>query len=156
MTAIAMQNTVSATITDNAFFADLGEAIANDGSPDTAAIWLWTMLDDGRGPLPTWERYILTVEAIARTWPVMRMAADMFGTNTATLARFVAERIPAALNTQVDDAWSPPVTATLVLADTAHDLAGLFHAGLKPNGSKDPYALRRTAKHFIIASAMSR
>ncbi len=157
MAAAALQNTVAATLTDNAFFADLARSVANDGNPDTAATWLWTMLDTGEGPLRTFDDYALAVEQLARTWPVVRLACDMFSTDPAPIARFVAERIPAAMAEESAHwrLWSEPVTAALVFADRAHDLAGLFHAGLKPNGSKDPYALRRTAKQFIQASVLS-
>jgi glycyl-tRNA synthetase beta chain len=38
-----------------------------------------------------------------------------------------------------------PVSVTLALADKMDTLVGLFAAGEKPTGSKDPYALRRQA-----------
>ena len=44
-----------------------------------------------------------------------------------------------------DAVVSDPVAASLVLADRADTLYGFFAAGLRPTGSKDPFALRRSA-----------
>jgi len=42
-----------------------------------------------------------------------------------------------------------PIGQTLALADRMDTLAGIFAAGLKPTGSKDPFALRRAALGVI-------
>lgn len=156
MTVAGMSNAVYATDTGSPFMLDLARSVANDGDPDQGARWLWTTLGDGQGPWGAWDRYITVVESLGSAWPVMRLACDMFDYPSHILARFVAERIPAAMQEHADLRWASPVSGALVLADRAHDLAGLFSAGLKPNGSKDPYALRRAAKHFIIAAVMLR
>lgn len=156
---IALQNAVCATPTNTTFMHDLARAVANDQDPETAATWLWGTLSEHGDVWAAYDRYIWTVEAVQRVWPVMRRSATMFDHDcTAPLARFIAERIPAAVNDTTEAhwfKWAKPVTAAVVLADRAHDLAALFSVGLKPNGSKDPYALRRSAKHFIIAARMS-
>lgn len=156
MTVAALSNAVSATITNTPFMIDLAQSVANDGGPEQAARWLWTSLADGQGAWWAWDRYIDAVEALGSVWGVMRLACEAFDYPAHILARFVAERIPAAMQEHSDYRWCEPVTGALVLADRAHDLAGLFSVGLKPNGSKDPYALRRAAKHFIIAAVMLR
>jgi hypothetical protein len=151
----AWSNAVAATESDSLLVMDLADAVANDSSPDAAVRWLWSMLDDGRGPWPTYDRYIHVIEALGGTWPVMRRACALFATPPSILARFVVERIPAAASQRIGVTWFSPCTTALVLAERAHDLAALFSAGLKPNGSKDPFALRRAAKHFIIASVIA-
>lgn len=172
MTVASLSNAVSATITDTPFMIDLAQSVTNDGDPEQAARWLWTSLADGQGAWWAWDRYIDAVGALGSVWGVMRLACEAFDYPAHILARFVAERIPAAMQETVSFAywrkewpngemkfsmgWGEPVTGALVLADRAHDLAGLFSVGLKPNGSKDPYALRRGAKHFIIAAVMLR
>ena len=155
----ALDNMVAATLTDTPFFADLAESVANDGDPDTAARWLWCNIFDKQSFISTYDRYRFAVESIGRTWPVVQLACEIFNYPRAPVARFVAERTPAAVNDQTEAVWGEwckPVTCALVLADRAHDLVGLMSAGLKPNGSKDPYALRRTAKHFVQASMLIR
>ncbi len=44
-----------------------------------------------------------------------------------------------------DDIALSPVGKVLAIAERLDTLAGGFHAGLKPTGNKDPFALRRTA-----------
>jgi glycyl-tRNA synthetase beta chain len=46
---------------------------------------------------------------------------------------------------QGDDVPTAPVTVALSLADKLDTIAGFFLFGLKPTGSKDPFALRRAA-----------
>lgn len=46
---------------------------------------------------------------------------------------------------QGDDVPSAPVTVAVALADKLDSLALFFGAGIRPSGSKDPYALRRSA-----------
>lgn len=160
----AWSNAVACVLTDGPFMNDLGAAITNDGDLDGAARWLLAMLD-GDHPLRAFDVYHPLFEGLERAWPMMRLACDMFAVNPCQVARFVAERIKAASVERValphidgdgrfHAGWFEPVTLAVVLADRAHDIAGLFSAGLKPNGSKDPYALRRAAKHFIIAASL--
>jgi glycyl-tRNA synthetase beta chain len=46
---------------------------------------------------------------------------------------------------QGDDVPSAPVTVAVSLADKLDTIAGFFMKGMKPTGSKDPFALRRAA-----------
>ena len=46
---------------------------------------------------------------------------------------------------QGDDVPTAPVTVAVSLADKLDTIAGFFMKGLKPTGSKDPFALRRAA-----------
>ena len=46
---------------------------------------------------------------------------------------------------QGDDVPSAPVTVALALADKLDTICSFFGVGLKPTGSKDPFALRRAA-----------
>jgi glycyl-tRNA synthetase beta chain len=48
-----------------------------------------------------------------------------------------------------DDVPTAPVSIAVALADKLDTLAGLFAAGEKPTGSKDPFALRRAALGVI-------
>jgi hypothetical protein len=136
------------------FLEDLATVTANDGSVEGAARWLIASLAGDRDPIRTFDEYVGFIEGVGRSWPVMRLAAEMFDTDLGTVARFVADRIPAAAEDMVSSDWCKPVTQALVIADRAHDIAAFFSVGLKPNGSKDPFALRRSTKHFIIASAL--
>ena len=68
---------------------------------------------------------------------------------------------------QGDDVPTAPVTVAVSLADKLDSITGFFGADLKPSGSKDPFALRRSALgvialildnglRFRLASAVSR
>jgi glycyl-tRNA synthetase beta chain len=48
-----------------------------------------------------------------------------------------------------DDVPSKPLSVVVALADKLDTLAGMFAAGEKPTGSKDPFALRRAALGII-------
>jgi len=147
MDQAALDNMVLATITDTPFFDDLAVSVANDSAPETAAKWLWSQLFDGHSIITTYDRFRFAVESIGRTWPIVQRACEMFDYPPA----------PVAMNDQSVAAWaewSKPVTVALVLADRAHDMVAFMSAGLKPNGSKDPYALRRMAKHYVQASML--
>ena len=50
---------------------------------------------------------------------------------------------------QNDDVPTAPVSVALALADKIDTLVGFFSVGIKPTGSKDPYALRRAALGII-------
>jgi glycyl-tRNA synthetase beta chain len=50
---------------------------------------------------------------------------------------------------QGDDVPSAPVTVAVSLADKLDSLSRFFSAGMPPTGSKDPFALRRTALGFL-------
>jgi glycyl-tRNA synthetase beta chain len=59
------------------------------------------------------------------------------------VARAIAEHYaPKGLDDRVPKA---PISVTVALADKLDMLAGFFAAGIKPTGSRDPFALRRAA-----------
>jgi glycyl-tRNA synthetase beta chain len=70
-----------------------------------------------------------------------------------------AEGLPDAVADAIRDHYKPvgqgdevptaPVTVAVSLADKAHSLARFFSIGERPTGSKDPFALRRTANGLI-------
>ena len=153
----AISNMVMA-MPDGPWLRDVAKAVCNDPSPDSAAQWVlgqagrWIGTDD---PIKAYDSIIYDVEALNRIWPLAHHAAELMPVEAASilpaLARFVFERIPAvraeaAAGVFVTD---NPLTQVLVIAERVHDLVGLFAVGLKPNGSKDPYALRRMAKHLL-------
>lgn len=160
--APAWQNAVAAVL-PSPFIHDLAISVSNDRSDDAAARWLIQLAADflrkqgqPHGPIAAFDFAAFDIEAIGDVWPMMAKMAEAIGidpamsqTVTASLARFIADRLPAIW------ARSPwcrhqPVTRALALAERTHDLVGLFSVGLKPNGSKDPYALRRAANHWLM------
>lgn len=158
MSEAAWSNMISAMPIDSQFACDLAQAVTNDGEVDGAARWFLSLAsqflrDNGQpdGPIPAFDFSIHDWEALTPAWPVMSKSAELHGCGDGIvpmLARFVCERLPAVWG------WAqfhrhPPVTSALVLAERADDLVGMFSIGLKPNGSKDPFALRRAAKHLL-------
>lgn len=141
------------------FLGDLATIVTNDGSQDGAAAWMLCLASDFlrkndqvHGPIAAFDFAIHDIEAIGDMWPVMHDMAGMIDAAPivcASLARFMADRLPAIW---ARPPWNrhPPLTRTLVIADRTHDLIALFSVGLKPNGSKDPFALRRAANHWLI------
>lgn len=156
-TPSAWRNAIDALL-PSPFLADLAQSVTNDGREDGAARYLLGIAsaflrDHGQpdGPIAAFDFAVVDIEAIGDAWPVMHQAAAEIGADSwvvFALARFVADRLPVV--------WGgppfrrhDPVTRAVALADRTHDLVGFFAAGLKPNGSKDPYALRRAAKHWL-------
>lgn len=160
--APAWQNAVAAVL-PSPFIHDLAISVSNDRSDDAAARWLIQLAADflrkqgqAHGPIAAFDFAVFDIEAIGDAWPMMTEMAALFGldqavtqTVTASLARFIADRLPAIWGREP---WHrhQPITRALVLAERTHDLVGLFSVGLKPNGSKDPYALRRAANHWLM------
>ncbi|SNS21024.1 Glycyl-tRNA synthetase beta subunit [Sphingomonas laterariae] len=154
----SVANATSAVL-PSPFISDLAISVTNDGSDDAAARWLLVLTSDflrnhgqRHSLLDAFDFASTDFEAIGDAWPMMAKMAELVGVDpaiTAPLARFVAERLPAIW---ARGPWirNAPVTRALILADRTHDLVGLFAAGLKPNGSKDPYALRRAANHWLM------
>ena len=70
-----------------------------------------------------------------------RLAA-LAGEDAAVVDAIAGQYRPAGPS---DDTVSGPVAASLAVADRADALYGFFAAGLRPTGSKDPFALRRSA-----------
>ena len=156
--SLAWQNMVDA-IDDGPFVEDLCKAVSNSGNTSDARRWLLTagvnFLRTNEQPhdvISAYDFIIYDIEAIDRHWPIMHKAAALIGADPAVcllVARFVADRLP---NVWALPAWNrhPPVTSAVILADRSHDLVGLFSVGLKPNGSSDPFALRRAANHWLM------
>lgn len=160
--APAWQNAVAAVL-PSLFLRDLAITVSNDRSDDAAARWLIQLAadflrkqDQAHDPRSAFDFAIFDIEAIGDAWPMMGKMADRIGldpitarTVTASLARFIADRLPAIWG-RAPWVRHQPVTRILVLADRTHDLVGLFAAGLKPSGSKDPFALRRAANNWLM------
>ena len=68
--------------------------------------------------------------------------AEMIGENSSVVAAIAGQYRPAG---PADSTVSDPVAASLVIAERADALYGFFAAGMRPTGSKDPFALRRSA-----------
>jgi len=157
----AWSNALAATPTDNAFMMDLAASVTNSGDTETAATWLFNFVADylrSEGqPSSVWDAYdfaIVDIEALVDLWPGIRKAISLYPEGIGddpgpALARFCVERLPAIWS---GPSWMlhPPVTRALVIADRVDTLVGMFAVGNKPNGSKDPYALRRAAKHLLM------
>lgn len=79
-----------------------------------------------------------------------------FGTDTdrawIEVSDFIVERL-RALPGRVDAFALPPVSATVALADKIDTLMGFFAIEVRPDGSGDPYALRRAANGVIRIAA---
>jgi len=148
-----------AAIQPGPFLTDIASAVTNDELDDGAARWLLHLPieflrkhDQPHSPINAYDFAADDFEAIDRAWPAIHEMARLLDAPNhvlPSLARFVAERLPALW---AREPWTvhAPVTRALVLAERTHDLVGLFMAGLKPNGSKDPYALRRAANHWLM------
>jgi hypothetical protein len=145
----------------SAFVADVA-ATTNSGEADAGKRWLLsiasTFLQSRGQPFGAWPAYdfaIYDFEAVGRAWPIMAKAAELMPDASAarqilpTLARFVAERLPAIW---AREPWQrhEELTRAIVIADRSHDLVALFSVGMKPSGSKDPFALRRAANHWLM------
>lgn len=152
----AEDNAVFALLNRNHFYRDLARAVTNSGNVDMAAAWLLGqarhfLAAQGQpaGPIAAFDFAVYDFEALAGLWPAVRRAAVPFaqrGLDTrrglADLARYLCERLPTV--------WSRPaafhtrsVSRALYMADTIDTLVGLFCAGERPTGSKDPLAIRR-------------
>jgi Glycyl-tRNA synthetase beta subunit len=166
---IAQRNALDGLPLRSAFFNDLAAAVSNSGCVDDAGRWLLSLgqsmidpADPNPNPWTAWDAYHEDFIRIANVWPVMREARDLIAADTGisfdpcpSLARFVVDRLPALWWREFGTEWvkwCKPETRALVLADRSHDLIGLWMAGCKVTGSKDPYALRRAANHWLIAA----
>lgn len=161
----ALSNAVGATITEGPFWHDLAQAVTNDGAPDKAAAWAIRFAEDflrrhGQvaTPIAAYDFAMIDFERLAMIWPAARTAAESCPIPAdhilPALAKFMVERLPAI--------WEgprlgriAPVTLSLALADRIDTLVSMFAAGLKPNGSKDPFALRRAAKEALQCMCFS-
>ncbi|MBX9860674.1 MAG: glycine--tRNA ligase subunit beta [Sphingomonas sp.] len=162
MTVAAWENAAGAVLTGNAFFEDLAASVANDGDRETAARWPLGRIVDYRrtayqeeSPLAAFDFAVWDIEALVRWWPLCCRAAQFCPIAAEhvlpALARFLVDRLPVVWDTGPCRTRAPEndVTLALAAADRADTLVCMFAAQLKPNGSKDPFALRRAAKEFL-------
>lgn len=151
----AWDNAILATM-QSPFLADLSRSVGNGDNDHAAATRYWlTICGASDNPWPAWDANIYALERIGECWPVMRHAADILLAQDVLprLARFVCDRWQAAMDE--GSGWAGQgITRAVVLAERAHDLVGLMHAGVKLTGSADPFALRRMAKHWIAAAVL--
>lgn len=159
MTQAAWTNALSAMPGYEAYFSDLARSVTNDDCPDGAARWALSFCCQylekrglAHGPWQAFDLFIYDMEALCRVWPAFRFSYEAMPIRDERalpdLARFLFERLP--------NIWSgpclrpvAPVTKAVAIADRIDTLTGLFLAGNKPNGSKDPFALRRAAKELL-------
>lgn len=142
------------------FVAAIGRAVCNEGTPREGAAWLLDLgtsflrsegVEDA-GPWQSFDLLIVDFEQLDRIWPAFILAAQNLPAGAPPvlpgLARFMAERLP---NVWRGDHLRPvaPVTRAVALADRIDTLVGLFFAGAKVTGSKDPFALRRAAREVL-------
>jgi len=155
----AWQNAADA-IPPGSFVRAVGMAVANDGSEQGGARWLLSFGSDflrkhGQNADSPWRAFDLFIddfEAMASVWPAFERAAINQPIpaehHLPALARFMVERMPVVWEGPHGGEIAP-ATKALALADRIDTLVGMFAAGLKPNGSKDPFALRRAAKEVL-------
>lgn len=147
-------------ILPSAFIGDLARAVSNDGDPDTGADWLIDMTAQyltsqklAHTPMNAFDHVVWDIDALDRVWPAFaaceaeyRGQGFLAGCESPlpAIARYLTERLPTMWGKQ---SWErhTPVTRALVLADNIDTLVGFFGIGIKPTGSKDPFALRRAA-----------
>jgi hypothetical protein len=126
------------------------------------------------GFLEAYDHCIEDIEALDKIWPIAHEAEQVYRSQgylagcespLPTLARFLVERMPAIWNGPqwlcrveqyatdiIPKIYTPHtgITRTLVIVDRMDYLVGFFGIGIMPTGSKDPYALRRAAKHLLM------
>lgn len=152
-------NAVSA-IQHGPFILALAQAVSNDGNPDTGAGWLIDMtaqyLESQKlphSPINAFDHVVWDAEALDQIFPAFaeceaayRAQGFLAGCESPlpAISRYLAERLPTMWNKQSWN-WHAELTRALVLADNIDTLVGFFGIGIKPTGSKDPFALRRAA-----------
>lgn len=161
----ALSNMVLAMPTGGPFLRDLAKGATNSGEPEAAAVWLLDFVSRWlerqgfpHGPIAAFDYAICDIEALDRVWPLLECSEAAYREQgfladcespLPAIARFLVERMPSIWE---GASWTrhAPATRALVLADRADYLVGFFGAGIMPTGSKDPYALRRAGKHFLM------
>jgi Glycyl-tRNA synthetase beta subunit len=137
------------------FIEDLAQAVSNDGSVESAQLWLLHFASDYLGtrqsPWPAFDLFVHDFEALDRIWPVFRLAGELIPIphRNAALAKFMVERLPQQWDRPLTVTFQAPVTVVIRLVDRIELLVSLFAAEVTLTGSKDPYALRRTAKEVL-------
>lgn len=138
------------------FVRDVGLAVGNQGEPEAGAIYLLAqaqklLRSSGRRDWTkdAWEFANDDFDRLDHFWPSVQAACLEFSISSAPIARFVADRLPSVWSSPSFNRH-PPVTRALVLAETSHDLAANWSVGRRASGSKDPFAMRRLAKHWLF------
>jgi len=160
----AWANAIDALPLRTSFFAALSRSsVTNSGDLRATGRWLLLFFakqtqpgtnDQETSPLNAFDDCIYDIEALVKIWAAFQMSllAQPTGDSIdaeAQLAEFMVRRIPEVWKKrQIPQA---PVTKAVALADRIDTLCGMFSAGLKPNGSNDPYALRRAANNILLA-----
>lgn len=160
---IAWANAVDC-IPDSRFFEDLAQAVSNDPNDvDSAKRWILVLINRYLGseyPFDAYDFCICDLERISKCWEAFCKALDLHEEQgleakpdtLPALSRYLIERLPAFYD-HFEQAprmsRCRPVTSALRLAHWVDTLIGFFAVGIRPTGSKDPYALRRTANHFL-------
>lgn len=149
----AMRNALDC-MGDDPFIRDVSAAVSNSGEIDAGKAWLLGVSQNFiepspelHNPIKAFDFAIYDFEALAAIWPAFQLAADDWHGNRdclPSLARFMAERLPAMWGKE-NWHWHHPETRCASLADNIVTLVGFWGQGIRPTGSKDPYALRRAA-----------
>lgn len=160
----ALVNALMALPTYGPFITSLGQS-TNSGTPESGGAWLLDFVSSylerqklKHGHIAAFDHCIVDIEALDRVWPLAHRSEQSYRDQGClvdcesplpTLARFLVERMPAIWD---GPQWLPHtgISQALVIADRMDCLVGFFGVGIMPTGSKDPYALRRAAKHLLM------
>lgn len=160
----ALANMIDALPSYGQFIQSLGQA-TNCGSPESGAAWLLDFVSRylerkglRHGAVAAYDHCIYDIEGMDRVWPLAHATERAYRAQgllvdcespLPSLARFLVERMPSIWD---GPAWiqHEPLSRSLVIADRIDYLVGFFGVGIMPTGSKDPYALRRAGKHFLM------
>jgi hypothetical protein len=138
-------------------------SVTNSGNIRATGRWLLTFLakatcpdlsDRDIKPLQAFDNFNYDIKALDNIWPAFQFSIDDQPIESAIdaealIAEFLVRRIPEAF--KKEQIYQSHVTRALSLADRIDTMCGMFLAGLKPNGSKDPYALRRASLNILWA-----
>jgi len=157
-------NMVCCLPTYGPFITSLGQS-TNSGAADSGATWLLDFVSSylksrgfKSGYIAAFDYCIFDIEALDRVWLLAEVSEQAYRDQgyladcespLPAIARYLVERMPAIWD---GPPWvqHEPVTRTIVIADRMDTLIGFFGVGIMPTGSKDPYALRRAAKHLLM------
>ncbi len=138
---------------------DIAPAVSNSREAEAGARWMLTFIaqwlqgqEQACSPCDAFDFAIHDVEALEEIWPAFRGSARSQPIEAAhvlpVLAEFLVRRLPSLWLKPSPPTWIAPVSRAVALADRIDTLVGMFAAGEAPNGSKDPFALRRAANQI--------
>lgn len=149
----------------SAFMPDLARAVSNSGDIESGAAWLCNFvrnfLCSRRQSYGQWAGFVFAASDLGKIdqiWPAFRFAAANCPDPGAAqemlshAARYLIERLPhiwAAGDLAPAEFLEKPVTRAVWLADRIDTITAFFSVGIKPSGSKDPFALRRATKEIL-------